>query len=48
MNSILNNPLNRITVRGLLLAACIIALVMSPFSPNPAHAAAASFQPVLT
>ncbi len=35
----MNSTLKRITVRGLLLAACIISLVMQPFTASPAVAA---------
>ena len=39
MNRIMNSTLKRITVRGLLLAACIISLAMQPFTASPAVAA---------
>ena len=39
MNRIMNSTMKRITVRGLLLAACIISLAMQPFTASPAVAA---------
>jgi len=46
MNRIMNSTLKRITVRGLLVAACIISLAMQPFTASPAFAAATTL-PVL-
>ena len=48
MNKITNISLKRMTLRGLLVAACIILLVMLPFSASTALAAAVNYQPVLT
>ena len=48
MNKITNISLKRMTLRGLLVAACIISLVMLPFSASTALAAAVNYQPVLT
>jgi hypothetical protein len=39
MNRIINSTLKRITVPGLLLAACIISLAMRSFTASPAFAA---------
>jgi len=39
MNSITNSKLKRLTMRGLLLAAIIMSLVMQPFTASPAMAA---------
>ena len=39
MNRIMKPTLKRITVRGLLLAACIIPLALQPFTASPAVAA---------
>ena len=39
MNRIMNSTLKRITVRGFLVAACIISLAMQPFTASPAFAA---------
>ncbi len=47
MNRIMNSTLKRITVRGLLLAACIISLAMQPFTASPAVAAAPTTLTVL-
>ena len=43
MNRIMNSTLKRITVRGLLVAACIISLAMQPFTASPAVAAQPHF-----
>jgi len=47
MNRIMNSTLKRITVRGLLLAACIISLAMQPFTASAAVAAAPTTLTVL-
>ena len=39
MDGIMNSTIKRITVRGLVLAACIISLAMQPFTASPAVAA---------
>ena len=48
MNKIINISFKRITLRSLLVAACIISLAMLPFSAGTALAAAVNYQPVLT
>jgi hypothetical protein len=47
MNRIMNSTLKHITVRGLLVVACIISLAMQPFTAGPAVAAAATTLPVV-
>ena len=39
MNRITNSTVKRITMRGLLLVACIISLAIQPFTASPAFAA---------
>ncbi len=46
MNRIMSLTLNRVAVRSLLLAACIISLAMQPFAASPAIVAATTL-PVL-